>query len=199
MRVVRDWIGPGVSGTRVISMGGLYLASYQLHLTFCFSLLSDFKPGVFVPLGSVNWLFGSMAWFSLRVREVLVVIPLLLLVGNVTRSFRHQSSERLFGCLVSPLQDSFSRGFAPVFQPWHVSMHFRFLVPRAACWGCVSLSFQMLTAARIGYSLAGLDTRPSPGFIHLWRNLCTCPSQLHVQFNCLACTAAFSESQPLQQ
>ena len=37
------------------------LTSYQLHLTFCFSLLSDFKPGVFVPLGSVNWLFGSMA------------------------------------------------------------------------------------------------------------------------------------------
>ena len=37
------------------------LASYQLHLTFCFPLSSDFKPGVSVPLASVEWLFGLVA------------------------------------------------------------------------------------------------------------------------------------------
>ena len=37
------------------------LISYQLHLTFCFPLSSDFKPGVSVPLASVNWLFGLVA------------------------------------------------------------------------------------------------------------------------------------------
>ena len=38
---------------------GAYLlpaASY-----FCFPLSSDFKPGVSVPLASVNWLFGLVA------------------------------------------------------------------------------------------------------------------------------------------
>ena len=37
------------------------LASYQLHLTFCFPLSSDFKPEVSVPFASVNWLFGLVA------------------------------------------------------------------------------------------------------------------------------------------
>ena len=37
------------------------LTSYQLHLTFCFPLSSDFKPVVSVPLTSVNWLFGLVA------------------------------------------------------------------------------------------------------------------------------------------
>ena len=37
------------------------LTSYQLHLTFCFPLSSDFKPVVSVPLASVNWLFGLVA------------------------------------------------------------------------------------------------------------------------------------------
>ena len=37
------------------------LTSYQLHLTLCFPLSSDFKPGVSVPLAPVNWLFGLVA------------------------------------------------------------------------------------------------------------------------------------------
>ena len=37
------------------------LASYQLHLTFCFPLSSDVKPVVSVPLASVSWLFGLVA------------------------------------------------------------------------------------------------------------------------------------------
>ena len=37
------------------------LTSYQLHLTFCFPLSSDFKPVVSVPFASVNWLVGLVA------------------------------------------------------------------------------------------------------------------------------------------
>ena len=43
----------------LISLWGL--TSYQLHLTFCFPVSSDFKPRLSVPLASVNWLFGLVA------------------------------------------------------------------------------------------------------------------------------------------
>ena len=88
------------------------LTSYQLHLTFCFPLSSDFKPG-----------------------EVLGSIPrtaLASFTGKCYEKLQAPASSVLVWMLVLPLQDSFSQCFAPVFQPSHVSMLFSILVARAA-------------------------------------------------------------------
>ena len=58
--------------------------------------------------------------------------PCFFLPGNVTRSFRHQLQACLFGCLFCLSKNSFSRCFAPVLQPCHVSMLFSILVAWAA-------------------------------------------------------------------
>ena len=52
--------------------------------------------------------------------------------GKCYKKLQAPASSVLVWMLVLPLQDSFSRCFAPVFQPCHVSMLFSILVARAA-------------------------------------------------------------------
>ena len=58
--------------------------------------------------------------------------PLLLFTGKCYKKLQAPASSVLVWMLVLPLQDSFSRCFAPVLQPCHVSMLFSILVAWAA-------------------------------------------------------------------
>ena len=89
----------------LMSLWGAYLlpaASY-----FLFPIVKWLQTGVSVSLASVNWLFGLVAWFSLRVQEVRGSVPRTALASFYREMLQEASGTSfkracLDACFASP-------------------------------------------------------------------------------------------------